>query len=158
MATNRAANRGVTLQPQKAQTAKNGSTTTRKRKREELDDDTVEVVDTPKKTPKRPKREPRECDICAEEKLLLVKNFPKVSSCNHEQTVCADCYTRQVSTNVEQNLAAAWTRCTCPSCARPILAKEARRLVPRSARDQLDNQIKEVSFTSFSHVCKGNYD
>lgn len=118
-----------------------------KRKRDTADDDGVKVVATSTKKPvKRARTKLRECDICAEEIAPTVKSFPKVSTCQHDQTVCSNCYATQIRANVEHDPTAGWTACTCPSCAQRISPDEAQLLVRRKGLTELNKRIKDVSF------------
>lgn len=154
MANTRAATKSATRPTRSAQLAKPTHATRSKRKMEEVDDDDNDsngnVQDArsrstrPLKKTKTAKSERRECDICAEDYNFIPKNFPNVSTCQHDKTVCSTCYTQQFRTSIQAKPADGWMTCTCPSCAQQINPGEAKRLVTKKASGELEKVIKQA--------------
>lgn len=119
------------------------TTTTRtlltKRKRE----DVANIETSAKRQVKRVKVERRDCDICADS--YSTTNFPSLSSCDHDPTVCTDCYRKQFETKIDENKVEGWETCTCPLCGETVAEEEAHTIFPRRKSAQLDRRIKQVS-------------
>lgn len=99
------------------------------------------------------KQETQDCDICAETKTVY-RNFPKPSKCEHQATVCSDCYTKQFVAKIEGDLAAGWTACTCPLCNESVAVTEAQSIVPRALFKEVDNMVisvRTIMFRSFTN-------
>lgn len=111
----------------------------RKRKRE----DSLEVLESPLKPPKLVKNETKDCDICAETKTVP-QNFPEISTCDHDATVCLECYQKQFETKIKENKAEGWEACTCPLCNESVPRNEAEALFTRDKVRKLNATIKQV--------------
>lgn len=119
----------------KATTTKAGPA---KRKRQ----DDLDVELSSQRKPKKVKAETRDCDICAE--AFSIMKFPALSTCDHDATVCKDCYRKQFETNIDDNKVEGWQACTCPLCNEAVVADEAHAVFPRDKRAPLDRKIKQV--------------
>lgn len=113
------------------------STTKRKR----TDDDKEAVTSRPKKVIKQ---ETRDCDICTETKTVY-RDFPKPPSCNHDATVCKDCYQKHFKIRIEEHRDLGWNACNCPLCGQNVTEDEARGMLRRPISKEFDKLITKVS-------------
>lgn len=135
------------LKPAKQSTASKATITTpsdraagTKRKRDEV------IPATPRKPAKAVKQEMQDCDICAETRVVY-RNFPRISSCDHERTVCLDCYKTHFVSKINEDRALGWLACNCPLCAEPVSQEDAQSVLPRSLSKELDQMIRQVRTT-----------
>lgn len=98
---------------------------------------------TPQKPAKAVKQEMQDCDICAESKPLY-RHFPHVQSCDHDPTVCSDCYRTHFVTRIDADRALGWLACNCPLCAESVSEEDARGILPRTLSRELDRTIQQV--------------
>lgn len=99
---------------------------------------------TPRKPAKAVKQETQDCGICAETRVVY-RNFPQISTCDHEPTVCLDCYKTHFVTKINDDRALGWPACNCPLCAEPVGQEDAQSVLPRSLSKELDQMIRQVS-------------
>jgi len=99
---------------------------------------------TPKRRAKISKQEVQDCDICAETRPLY-RNFPHISTCEHDPTVCSDCYRTHFLTRIDADRALGWLACNCPLCAEPVHEEDVRGVLPRTLGKELDTMIRHVS-------------
>jgi len=135
MAKSKPAKRSTTLKADITTPSKRAAGT--KRKRDEV------VPATPRKPAKAVKQEMQDCDICAETRVVY-RNFPRISSCDHEPTVCLDCYKTHFITKINEDRALGWLACSCPLCAEPVSQEDAQSVLPRTLSKELDQMIRQV--------------
>lgn len=101
------------------------------------------------------KQESQDCDICAETRPTY-RNFPSLSTCSHDATVCSSCYERHFVTRINDNREQGWSACTCPLCGEKVESKDAQGILPRQVSKELDTMIKNVSrdFEGILPVCE----
>ncbi|KAK5081735.1 hypothetical protein LTR05_007869 [Lithohypha guttulata] len=126
-----------TTPPSSRSTPKRVSGTKRKR------EDSLEVFESPLKPSKLVKNETKDCDICAETKTVP-QYFPEISTCDHDATVCSECYQKQFETKIEENKAEGWEACTCPLCNESVPRNEAEALFIRDKVRKLNATIKQA--------------
>ena len=117
-------------------------------KRETNDDEASTTTLTPRKATKTSrlpvKQEMQDCDICAET-LPAYRNFPRLSTCDHDATVCSKCFERQFITRIDAHRASGWDACTCPLCNVAVVPEEAQGIIPRTLAKEINVMIKKVS-------------
>lgn len=104
---------------------------------------------------KKEKIESQDCDICAETKAIY-RNFPSLSTCPHDPTVCAKCFEQHFVLRIEASREAGWSVCTCPLCAKQIKEEDAQALLPRQVCKRLQDIIDTVSSYRAQPVDKSN--
>lgn len=115
-----------------------------KRKRDEGPEDEVpEPEMPPRRSARFGKPETRDCDICAESKVVY-RDFPSLSSCNHDPTVCIECFGKQFVIKVESNQNDGWAACTCPLCNEAVGPNEAQTIVPTTVFREINKMIQKV--------------
>lgn len=112
-----------------------------KRKRVDLD------TGTPKTRRTKPvvKQEKQDCDICAESKTAY-RNFPNILSCDHDATVCRECFKKHFVIRVDEHRDQGWNACSCPLCGEGVAEEEARGVLPRTVSREIDAMIKKVNW------------
>jgi len=98
---------------------------------------------SPARAVKAIKQEMQDCDICAETKAAY-RNFPAIPTCDHEPTVCSDCYKTHFVTKINEDRALGWHACNCPLCAEPVSQNHAQGVLPRTLSKELDGLIQKV--------------
>jgi len=123
--------------PERAITTQSEQVVGTKRKRN------VAIDTTPQTPAKAVKQEMRDCDICAETKPLY-RRFPSISSCDHDPTVCTDCYKTHFVTRIDADRASGWHACDCPLCGEAVSEEDVRGILPRPLGKELDMMIRQV--------------